>query len=142
MNAPFPLREAHVSNTTLQLFALFHLNLAFSSIEEEQRGEVIQRCYWPLLDLAQSHGPIGLEITGFTLEEIATRDPEWCGRARALIAKGCIELIGSGYAQIIGPLVPAAVTEANLRIGNQIYERLLASPYSRSSTSKPIPRGS
>jgi len=125
MNAPFPLREAHVSNTTLQLFALFHLNLAFSSIEEEQRGEVIQRCYWPLLDLAQSHGPIGLEITGFTLEEIATRDPEWCGRARALIAKGCIELIGSGYAQIIGPLVPAAVTEANLRIGNQIYERLL-----------------
>jgi hypothetical protein len=125
MNAPFPLREAHASSATLQLFAFFHLNLAFSSIEEEQRSEVIQRCYWPLLDLAQTHGPIGLEITGFALEEIAARDPEWCGRARALIAKGRIELIGSGYAQIIGPLVPAAVTEANLRIGNEVYERLL-----------------
>jgi len=125
MNAPFPLREAGASTATLQLFAFFHLNLAFSSIEEEQRGEVIKRCYWPLLDLAQSHGPIGLEVTGFTLEEIAARDPEWCGRARALIAAGRIELIGSGYAQIIGPLVPAAVTEANLRIGHEIYERLL-----------------
>jgi hypothetical protein len=125
MNAPFPLREARASSATLHLFAFFHLNLAFSSIEEEQRGEVIRRCYWPLLDLAQTHGPIGLEITGFTLEEIAARDPEWCGRARALVAKGRIELIGSGFAQIIGPLVPARVTQANLRIGNEIYERLL-----------------
>ncbi|MGD0143570.1 MAG: glycoside hydrolase family 57 [Rhizomicrobium sp.] len=125
MNAPFPLFDARASCATLRLFALFHLNLAFSSIEEGQRGDVIQRCYWPLLDLAQSHGPIGLEITGFTLEEIAARDPEWCGRARALIAKGRIELIGSGYAQIIGPLVPAEVTQANLRIGNDFYKRLL-----------------
>jgi len=125
MNAPFPSRETQASTGTLHLFALFHLNLAFSSIEEEQRGEVIRRCYWPLLDLAQAHGPVGLEITGFTLEEIARRDPEWIGRARVLIAKNRIELIGSGYAQIIGPLVPARVTEANLRIGNEIYDRLL-----------------
>jgi hypothetical protein len=93
MNAPFPLREACRSTATLQLFAFFHLNLAFSSIEEDQRREVIRRCYWPLLDLAQAHGPIGLEITGFTLEEIAARDPEWCDRARALVANGRIELI-------------------------------------------------
>ena len=105
--------------------ALFHLNLAFSSIEEEQRGDVIAKCYWPLLDLAQTHGPVGIELTGFTLEEIAARDPEWIGRFRALVAGGKAELIGSGYAQIIGPLVPATVTEANLRIGNEKYERLL-----------------
>jgi hypothetical protein len=125
MNAPLLARDTGTSLATLHLFALFHLNLAFSSIEEEQRGDVIRRCYWPLLDLAQAHGPIGIELTGFTLEEIAARDPEWIGRARALIAKGRIELIGSGYAQIIGPLVPARVTEANLRIGNDIYQRLL-----------------
>ena len=34
-------------------------------------------------------------------------------------------MIGSGYAQIIGPLVPWRVTEANLRIGNEIYARWL-----------------
>ncbi len=86
---------------------------------------MIARCYWPLLDLAQKHGPIGLEATGFTLEEIAKRDPEWIGRARALIASGRLELIGSGYAQIIGPLAPARVTEENLKLGNAIYRRLL-----------------
>ena len=45
--------------------------------------------------------------------------------AGALIAAGRIELIGSGYAQVIGPLVPAEVNAANLRIGNAVYESLL-----------------
>ncbi|HXL98818.1 MAG TPA: hypothetical protein VN932_02735, partial [Rhizomicrobium sp.] len=124
MNAPLRTREIDAAST-LRLFALFHCNLAFSSIEEEQRGEVIRRCYWPLLELAQKHGPIGLEATGFTLEEIAARDPDWIARTHALIASGRIELIGSGYAQIIGPLVPARVTEENLKLGNQVYDRLL-----------------
>jgi hypothetical protein len=125
MNAPFRQRDLVAGTTTLHLFAVFHLNLAFSSIEEEQRGEVIERCYWPLLNLAEKHGPIGIEATGFTLEEIAKRDPEWIGRARALIAAKKIELIGSGYAQMIGPLVPARVTEENLKIANEIYRNLL-----------------
>jgi hypothetical protein len=88
MNAPLAQREIAAASGTLQLFALFHLNLAFSSIEAEQRGEVIARCYWPLLQLAERHGPIGIEATGFTLEEIAARDPEWIGRARALLHAG------------------------------------------------------
>ncbi len=125
MNAPLRQHDLQSGTATLNLFALFHLNLAFSSIEDAQRGEVIARCYWPLLELAEAHGPIGLEATGFTLEEIAARDPDWIARARQLIAEGRIELIGAGYAQIIGPLVPAAVSQANLRIGNRIYETLL-----------------
>ena len=125
MNAPLRHREPEVAGATLHLFALFHLNLAFSSIEEEQRGEVIDRCYWPLLELAKTHGPIGIEATGYTLEEISARDADWCGEARRLIGEGRLELIGSGYAQIIGPLVPAAVTEANLRLGHQVYESVL-----------------
>ncbi len=35
------------------------------------------------------------------------------------------EFLGSGYAQLIGPLVPAAVNDANLRIGNTVYRELL-----------------
>lgn len=125
MNAPLLVREVEQATATLRLFALFHLNLAFSSIEEERRGEVIARCYWPLLELAEAHGPIGLEATGFTLEEIAARDPAWIAKARMLIAARKIELIGSGYTQIIAPLVPARVTIANLAIGHECYERLL-----------------
>ncbi|HKD20678.1 MAG TPA: hypothetical protein VKB71_01635 [Rhizomicrobium sp.] len=125
MNAPLLARETKASAATLQLFALFHLNLAFSSIEEESRGDVITRCYWPLLELAKSAGPIGIEVTGYTLEEIAARDPQWCAEARRLIDEGRVELIGSGYSQMIGPLVPARVTEANLSLGHEVYERLL-----------------
>ena len=125
MNAPLFARELEASSATLRLFALFHLNLAFSSIEEEQRGDVIKRCYWPLLNLAEARGPIGIEATGFTLEEIAARDSTWIAKLRELIQRGKAELIGSGYTQIIAPLVPARVTEENLAIGNEVYERLL-----------------
>jgi Glycosyl hydrolase family 57 len=110
---------------TLRLFAFFHLNLAYSSIEEDQRGTVIERCYWPLLRLAETCGPVGVEASGFTLEEIAARDPAWVEMLKRLIAQGRVEFIGAGYSQMIGPLVPWRVTAANLKIGNEIYERLL-----------------
>lgn len=124
MNAPLRAPDIQAANG-VKIFAFFHLNLAFSSIEEERRGEVIARCYWPLLRLAERCGPVGMEVSGYTLEEIAARDPEWIGRAKSLIAQGRIELIGSGYSQMIGPLVPARVTAENLRLGHDVYERLL-----------------
>lgn len=110
---------------TLDVFALFHLNLAFSSIEEEQRATVVKDCYGPLLDLAEHQGPIGIEATAYTLQAIQQCDPGWLPRLRRLIDAGKAELIGSGYAQVIGPLAPADVVAANLRLGNQAYQRLL-----------------
>ena len=110
----------------LSVFALFHLNLAFSSIEEEQRPEVVARCYWPLLRLPAAIGaPVAIEATGCTLESIAAIDPNWIGELRRQISLGAIEFVGSGYAQIIGPLVPARVNEANFALGNAVYDRLV-----------------
>src|SRR6185436_2730715 len=110
--------------SVLRLFTVFHLNLAYSSIEESQRPEVLQRCYWPLLRLAERTGaPLGIEVTGFTLETAAAIDPGWLEALKRLVAGGGCELVGSGYAQLIGPLVPAAVNAANLRIGHEVYER-------------------
>src|SRR5476649_109195 len=98
----------------LQLFSVFHLNLAYSSIEEAQWPDVVRRCYWPLLRLAERTGaPIGIEATGFTLETVAAIDPLWIDALRVLVASGQCEFVGSCYAQIIGPLVPAAVNAAN-----------------------------
>jgi len=125
MNAPLHKRDIQAQDSQLRVFAFFHLNLAFSSIEKERRPEVIQRCYWPLLRLAERHAPIGLEATGYTLEEIDRLDPDWIARARELIAGSRIELIGSGYSQMIGPLVPARVVAENLRLGNILYRELL-----------------
>lgn len=110
----------------LHLFSFFHLNLMFSSIEEEARPEVIRRCYRPLLDMIRElRLPVGIEATGHTLEIIAGLDPEWIADLRALCSEGPAEFIGSGYAQLIGPLVPAAVNHANQRLGLRTYERLL-----------------
>ncbi len=110
----------------LRLYSIFHLNLAYSSIEEERRGEVIASCYWPLLALAKSQDlPFGIEACGYTLEAISTIDPSWIAELRRLTTEGRCVFIGSGYSQLIGPLVPAEVNGANLRLGNQLYEELL-----------------
>ena len=54
---------------TLQLHSFFHLNLAYSAIEEEDRPPVIARCYWPLLRLALRPGaaPCWRSLRCFTL---------------------------------------------------------------------------
>lgn len=110
----------------LNVLALFHLNLAFSSIEEEQRPEVVQRCYWPLLRLPDAIGaPVAIEATGYTLETIRTIDPAWIAELRRLIGAGKVEFVGSGFAQMIGPLVPARVNRANLELGQMSYETVL-----------------
>jgi Glycosyl hydrolase family 57 len=111
---------------TLKLYTVFHLNLAYSSIEEEQRAEVVERCYRPLLNLARELDlPFGIEASAYTLEAAALADPQWFQKLRALVSGGPCEFIGSGYTQLIGPLVPAEVNAANLRLGNVAYERLL-----------------
>jgi hypothetical protein len=108
----------------LRLYAFFHLNLAYSSIEEEQRAQVVQSCYWPLLRLVRNLGvPVGIEASAYTLESIRDIDPGWGIEFASLCAAGLCELIGSGYVQLIGPLVPPEVNAANLRLGNEAYER-------------------
>ena len=109
-----------------RVHAVFHLNLMFSSIEEELRPAVIERCYWPLLRVCEATGvPLGLELTGITLAIIEAIDPAWIAAFRRLIEAGLAEIIGSGEAQLIGPLAPAAVNAANLRLGHHTYQRLL-----------------
>jgi len=115
-----------MASSKLWLYALFHLNLAYSSIQEEQRPEVVRRCYWPLLRLAREYNlPVGIEASGYTLETATSIDPVWLDELCRLTSEGPCEFIGSGYAQIIGPLVPAEVNAANLRLGHQVYEQLL-----------------
>lgn len=110
----------------LSLYAFFHFNLAYSSIEVSQRPEVIAKCYRSLLKLSRDLNiPLGIEASGYTLEAINSVDPSCLEELQALLSSGRAELIGSGYAQIIGPLVPADVNVANLRFGNEVYERLL-----------------
>lgn len=111
---------------TFSLYSVFHLNLAYSAIRADQRATVVNRCYWPLLESIElENWPCGIEFSGWTLEQLADLDPLWVQRARELGAMGLVEFVGSGYSQIIGPLVPARVNQENLRLGWAVYEEIL-----------------
>ncbi|MBM4129659.1 glycoside hydrolase family 57 [bacterium] len=109
----------------LKLATLFHLNLMYSSIAPTRRAEVVARCYHRVLDLAERGVPVAVEASGLTLEMIATLDPRWLERLRALLRQGRAEYVASGYSQVIGPLAPAAVNERNLDLGRRTARRLL-----------------
>jgi len=109
----------------LNLYQIFHINLMYSSIQIEDQAKVINNCYHPLLDLAERGVPIGIEISGLSLELIANLDSRWTDRFRELLKEGKVELIGSGYSQIIGPIVPAEVNHYNQKIGCKIYQEFL-----------------
>lgn len=110
----------------LNLYQIFHLNLIYSSIPADDRAQVIARCYWPLLEVAETMQiPLGIELSGVTLEIINELDPAWVQKFKHLLAARKVELLGSGYAQIIGPLVPAAVNDWNQKLGLATYVKLL-----------------
>ena len=75
--------------------------------------------------LAEQDNIVAVEMTGLTLELVNRLDPAWVEELRNLLQQGRCTFVGSGYAQIIGPLVPAAVNHWNQRLGMELYEKAL-----------------
>lgn len=108
------------------VFSVFHLNLAYSSIPEDKRKTVIDQSYWPLLEIISQYSiPLGIEINAWSLQQISALDPQWLSQFRQLLHEGRCELIGSGYVQLIGPLVSRRINEINQSSGLRIYQDLL-----------------
>ena len=62
----------------MNIYSFYHLNLSFSSIEENEIPHVIDTCYLPLLNLCLSENyKIGIEISGYSLEKICQYRPDW-----------------------------------------------------------------
>src|SRR5690606_19962011 len=118
--------ERAAMSDALRLFTVFHGDLDFSALPEADVPCVLERCHWPLLRLAEADGlPLGIEMPARTLARIAREDPEWVEALRRLVEAGRVELVGSGLAQLAGPLVPADVNRANLALGRRAYAALL-----------------
>ncbi|WP_299807259.1 glycoside hydrolase [uncultured Shewanella sp.] len=115
-------------NTQLpNVYAIFHLNLAFSSIDTSEHQRVVDLCYWPLLHLIERDNiPLGIELTAYTLECIQAVDSSWIEKFKALLTKRRCELIASGDSQIIGPLLPWEVNIQNLSLGQKSYQALVS----------------
>ena len=115
--------------SVLRLFTVFHANLDFSALPDADVPLVLERCYWPLLRLATEDGlPIGIEMPARTLERVAREDPDWTKALRGLVEQGRVEVVGSGLAQVAGPLLPADVNRAGLVLGRESYAALLGAP--------------
>ncbi len=79
-----------------------------------------------MLELCSANNiPLGVEMSGWTLKQINSTDREWVSTFRNLIREKKCELIGSGYCQIIAPLVPYQVNIANHKIGLDCYKEFL-----------------
>ena len=118
------MKHNHIKKKFVYLF--FHLNLFFSSLPESKRKEVINKCYWPLLNLInKSDFNIGIEITGWTLNEIKKIDHKWIILFKKLLKEKKTYLIGSSYTQAIFPLIPHEVNDFNIKYGKQIYKKIL-----------------
>ena len=110
----------------MQIYSIYHLNTSFSSIEKEQIPVVVNRCYWRLLELATLDDiKISIEASASTLLDIYKVDKNLISRLKYLIKIGKCEFIGSGYKQIIGPLVPFKINNYNIKKGDQIYREML-----------------
>ena len=98
----------------------------FSSVDKKLRKEIVKNCYWPIIELAKNNIKVAIEASGLTLEIIKDIDKSFIDNLKKLISDGKIEFIGSGYSQLIGPLVPSKLNAWNLTIGNKVYNDILS----------------
>ena len=107
-------------------FLFFHFNLFFSSVDKEQRKKIIKNCYYPILNITKEYNiPINIEASARTLLEIKKIDKKLVGLIKNLLNEKRLYFVGSGFNQIIAPLVPYEVNKKNLQIGNYYYKKIL-----------------
>lgn len=100
----------------LSLYTVFHGNLNYSSIPRESYHDIIDLCYWPILNAIRNYGlKAGLEFSSNTLETINEIDPLFIEEFKKLIKEKKCELIFSGREQIVSPLVPEEINRENFQ---------------------------
>ena len=108
------------------IFSIWHINSSFSSIEKNELRLLLDKSYWPLLELVEKLDFFpGIEINGDSIHEIDKIDAQWTKKLRNLLHKKKCNLIGSGYRQIIGPISPYKINIHNLKNGNLVYKSIL-----------------
>jgi len=112
----------------MKAYLLFHLNLSFSSIDKSSHKSIIEKCYYPILHLAEQEKiKISIEASATTLEMIQSVDNNFIKLLKKLIKSNFIELIGSSYVQSIFPINNAYLNALNLKWGLDYYKKNLSS---------------
>jgi predicted glycosyl hydrolase (DUF1957 family) len=99
----------------LYLYSIFHGNLNYSSISPESYHEIIDKCYWPILDAVNNFKfKTGIEFPTNTLDKIENIDPLFIEELKKTIHKKKCEIICSSKEQVVFPLVPEDINKINL----------------------------
>ena len=80
--------------------------------------DLFERAYLPLVECLERHPRIkaGLHYTGFLLDHLRARHPDFIDRVRALAAREQVELLGGGLFEPILPAIPARDRQRQLRL--------------------------
>jgi len=104
------------------IYSVFHFNLFFSSLPIKDRPTVINNCYWPLINMIDRNNlKVSLEIPGSTLKAIKGLDPKLLEKIKELVALDKIDLVASGYIQIIWQLVPKNILDESIKLDREIF---------------------
>jgi len=109
----------------LYFYTIFHANLAFSSIPSDQYSVILDKCYWPLLELTAKGYKLGIEFSASTLSAIDKLDKSFICELKKLWDSGKCEVIGSAGIQNIFPLIPHEVNRLNFANGKKTYFKIL-----------------
>jgi len=104
-------------------YSIFHLNISFSSLAEDQKEIVIKNCYEPLIDMISKNDyKVSIEITGYTVEQIQIFNPNLIKKINECIKCKKIELVFSGFEQLIYQLTPKKIIDLNIDLGKEIFK--------------------
>jgi len=102
----------------LYLYSVFHGNLNYSSIPQESYHEIIDKCYWPILDAVNNFKfKTGIEFPTNTLDKIENIDPFFIEELKKTVRNKKCEIICSSKEQVVFPLVPEDINKINLQKG-------------------------
>ncbi len=112
----------------MKYIAIFHANLNYAYLTDDQYEFVIRRAYEMTLDTMQSHFPdvkFVFEASGYTLEQIALKTPDVLEKLKSAMGRGQCEFMGSPYAHPMLPNFPHEDGVWSIRFANETYGRLL-----------------
>ena len=107
---------------------IFHANLNYAYLTEDQYEFVIRQAYEMTLDTMRTHFPetkFVFEASGYTLEQIAQKTPDVLNKLDDAIARGQCEFMGSPYAHPMLPNFPKEDGTWAIRFSNETYQKLL-----------------
>lgn len=106
-------------------YLIFHHNLMFSSIPSNHYQYIIENIYTEILNLCEEGYPLCLEFNGYTLNKISEISNSYIEKLKKLIVEKKCLIVGSSYTQAAFPLIPSVVNEENIKIGLNIYKKIL-----------------